>query len=87
MCTVGDRGLPQILMICIWMLLTLVSRACAIFKQAEMVRKEQQIQALKAKASSRSTLMPLLMNGVSTCERKVSEEVMKFLSPELSRKD
>ena len=43
--------------------------------QAEMMQKEQQIQALKAKKKSRSTLMPLLMNGVATCERKVSEEV------------
>ena len=33
------------------------------------------MQALKAKQKSRSTLMPLLMNGVATCERKVSEEV------------
>ena len=44
-------------------------------EQAEMVQKEQQIQALKAKAKSRSTLMPLLVNGVVQCERKVSEEV------------
>ena len=43
--------------------------------QAEMMQKEQQMQALKAKQKSRSTLMPLLMNGVATCERKVSEEV------------
>jgi hypothetical protein len=47
--------------------------------QAEMVQKEQQIQALKAKAKSRSTLMPLLVNGVVQCERKVSEEVSQRL--------
>lgn len=40
-----------------------------------MVQKEQQIEALKTRAKSRSTLMPLLMNGVVHCERKVSEEV------------
>ena len=87
MCTVAAHGLPQILMLCMQMLLTSVSRACAVHKQAEMVQKEHQIQALKAKAKSSSTLMPLLMNGMSTCERKVSEEVMNFTSQESSCKD
>ena len=36
-----------------------------------MLQKEQQIQALKQRAKRRSTLMPLLMNSVATCERKV----------------
>ena len=43
--------------------------------QAEMAQKEQQIQALKAKAKSRSALMPLLMNRVATCKKEVGEEV------------
>jgi len=84
MCTAADCGLPHILMSCIRMLLTSVSRVCVIPKQAEMVQKEQQIQALKAKAKSSSTLMPLLMNGMSTCERKVSEEVLPILSQKYS---
>ena len=43
--------------------------------QAEMAQKEQQIQALKAKAKSRSALVPLLMNRVATCKKEVGEEV------------
>lgn len=43
--------------------------------QAEMAQKEQQIQALRAKAKSRSALVPLLMNRVATCKKEVGEEV------------
>ena len=43
--------------------------------QAEMAQKERQIQALKAKAKSRSALVPLLMNRVATCKKEVGEEV------------
>ena len=47
--------------------------------QAEMAQKEQQIQALKAKAKSRSALVPLLMNRVATCKKEVGEEVSSLL--------
>ena len=49
--------------------------ACVSHAQAEMLQKEQQIQALKQRAKRRSTLMPLLMNGMATCERKVMNSV------------
>ena len=47
----------------------------AAHAQAEMALKEQQIQALRAKAKSRSALVPLLMNRVATCKKEVGEEV------------
>ena len=52
--------------------------------QAEMALKERQIQALKAKAKSRSALVPLLMNRVATCKKEVGEEVSSSPFSELT---
>ena len=57
----------------------------AAHAQAEMAQKEQQIQALRVKAKSRSALVPLLMNRVATCKKEVGEEVRSSPSCGLRR--